>query len=305
MLKYLVVLIDDSAVSFCHYPQHEQPKLMTEKVLNECITYAMKENLVAQFVLPADGVPQAYFDMMERVDHIKIAPIGHKYSIGVDVVVVNDFTSLSETDLAFDGLMALRTDIHTLASNIGQAQKLLMRKGRTNIVLLDLYNADDKILGLYKNVLATLAEEAVDKSVQLNILTDRIYLSSMNNCGAGDGTLTVAPDGNLYICPGFYYENEASVGSVADGASIPNQRLYTIQYAPICRNCDAYQCKRCVWLNKKLTFEVNTPGRQQCVAAHFERNAARRLQLASGGNIDTLIPEIDYIDPFDKVKHDY
>lgn len=55
-----------------------------------------------------------------------------------------------------------------------------------------------------------------------------------------------------------------------------------------------------------MTREINTPSHEQCVMAHYERNASRDL-LTELGNIypDYLsemdIPMINYLDPFDKI----
>ena len=72
----------------------------------------------------------------------------------------------------------------------------------------------------------------------------------------------------------------------------------------MCSHCDAYQCKRCVWLSRKTTLEVNTPSHEQCVVAHLERNASRELlvNIRKHGMFlpETAIKEIDYLDPFEK-----
>lgn len=51
---------------------------------------------------------------------------------------------------------------------------------------------------------------------------------------------------------------------------------------------------------------MNTPGHEQCVVAHLERNASRALleRLIQSGKIktDMTIPEIAYLDPFDEIK---
>ena len=81
----------------------------------------------------------------------------------------------------------------------------------------------------------------------------------MNNCGAGDTTITLAPDGKFYIRPAFYLTDEVdalgrlnySIGDLQNGMNIKNSQLYKLDYAPLCRQCDAYQCKRCIWLNRK------------------------------------------------------
>lgn len=68
-----------------------------------------------------------------------------------------------------------------------------------------------------------------------------------------------------------------SIGDLQNGMNIKNSQLYKLDYAPLCRQCDAYQCKRCIWLNRKMTYEVNIPSHEQCVMGHLERNASRNL----------------------------
>ena len=162
----------------------------------------------------------------------------------------------------------------------------------------------------YEEMLSSLSKDieklyVEGKAPQLNLLTDRMMLNQMNNCGAGETTITLAPNGKFYICPSFYYEDNAdSIGNLEQGFDIKNKQLYKLEYAPICRHCDAYQCKRCIWLNRKTTLEVNTPSHEQCVLAHLERNTSREL-LNSIRKHGTFLPEqeeikeIDYLDPFD------
>ena len=130
----------------------------------------------------------------------------------------------------------------------------------------------------------------------------------MNNCNAGCESVTLAPNGNFYICPAFYVDGSESIGNLVDGLTIPNAQLFRLDYAPICRNCDAFQCRRCVWLNRETTLEVNTPGHEQCVVAHIEGNMSRLL-LEELRNIgitihDKCIPEMDYMDPIKTVISD-
>jgi CXXX repeat peptide maturase len=141
------------------------------------------------------------------------------------------------------------------------------------------------------------------KSPQFNLLSDRMYLDKMRNCEAGVKTITLAPDGKYYICPAFYYYGEKDVNPL----EIKNPQLYKLEFAPICRRCDAFHCKRCVWLNKMTTLEVNTPSHEQCVISHIERNAAKSLLTAirKHGTFLPQMPEIvdiDYLDPFDNIE---
>ncbi len=133
-------------------------------------------------------------------------------------------------------------------------------------------------------------------------------LSDMNNCNAGLTHLTVAPNGKFYICPGFYYDDAtSSVGDLNAGMNIKNPQLLQLDHAPICRNCDAFHCKRCIYLNQKTTLELNTPSHEQCVISHLERNTSKLLLDELNTRLEVFhdkepIPEIDYLDPFDLVK---
>ena len=67
---------------------------------------------------------------------------------------------------------------------------------------------------------------------QFNLLTDRMMLDKMNNCGAGVTNITLAPNGKFYICPAFYYSDEDreifNVGNLRDGLSIKAAHLYRV-----------------------------------------------------------------------------
>ncbi|MDE6296932.1 MAG: CXXX repeat peptide maturase, partial [Muribaculaceae bacterium] len=135
---------------------------------------------------------------------------------------------------------------------------------------------------------------------------DRMVLTEMNNCNAGWESLTLAPNGNLYICPAFYYAGEKPVGTIGQELDIKNPQLFRLDHAPICRNCDAWHCRRCVWLNKRYTLEVNTPGHEQCVMIHLEREATRKLSEKTGFLSKQLLPvekiiELNYLDPLEKL----
>ena len=54
MIQYLVILLDDTSVSFCHYQNDKKERnLMPFETLKAGIVYAMKENLNIQFVYQA------------------------------------------------------------------------------------------------------------------------------------------------------------------------------------------------------------------------------------------------------------
>lgn len=304
MLQYLVILLDDASTSYCHYSNgNRESHMIPLQTLKDGIRFGMIENLMIQFVYPKSEIPKEYNEVVESIDHSKIKPILDD----ADVLVINEWESLSKESKV---PVVIRTSKADFFAKYKSVFPLLDKVPRVNIAFTDVDTFTDTDFEKYKNILAEFGKELEslyvdEKSPQLNLLTDRMMLTQMNNCGAGDTTITLAPNGKFYVCPAFYYENEAdSIGDLEHGLDIKNKQLYKLEYAPICRHCDAYQCRRCIWLNRKLTLEVNTPSREQCVMAHLERNASRELlaNIRKHGEFlpETEIKEIDYLDPFDK-----
>ncbi len=308
MLTHLIILLDDTSASYCHYEvNHKEHRLISLEDLKAGIMFSMKENLNVQFVYPDYELPAEYLEAIDTIDHTDIKPVAN--GEGADVVVLSGWK-----DDVFEGATyIIRSTRQALLDNLPTLTDWLGCMARLNVVLTDVETFSDKEIDSYKQTVAAIADIVVKtyqtgKSGQLNLLTDRLMLSEMNNCGAGDSNVTLAPNGKFYLCPAFYYEDEEqSVGYLRSGLDIKNPQLLRLDHAPICRQCDAYQCRRCIWMNHRLTMDVNTPSHQQCVMAHLERNASRYLQMEldkTGVRLTGSHPikEMKELDPFNIVN---
>ncbi|MCI6251115.1 MAG: CXXX repeat peptide maturase [Bacteroidales bacterium] len=328
MLQYLIILLDDTATSFCHYGNScASRKLISIEDLKAGIFFAMKENLMIQFVYPDFELPQEYKDVINTIDHsVIVSSLCEDSALkdNADVVVIHDWTTIERMNFDTDISYVLRTTKSDLFDKYRFLMPVIGKVSRLNVIITDVESFEDDDFEIYKNVLSYLSVEieklyVEGKSPQLNLLTDRMMLDKMNNCNAGWENITLAPDGKFYVCPAFYHAQQAdgsetsisevcekgfSVGDLKSGLDIKNPQLYRLDHAKLCRNCDAYQCKRCIWLNRKTTCEVNTPSHEQCVVAHLERNASRFLlnNIRRHGSFlpeKEKIKEIDYLDPFE------
>lgn len=325
MLQYLVILLDDTSVAYCHADNPlKERNLMPIETLKKGILFGMKQNLMIQYVFPNYALPEEYASVIESIDNVKIYPVGCKPVTGIeseneaDVEVANSIPEKVETK----NLVLRLTFCEMLKQKDGIA-KLFANGKRVNLCITDVEQFTDEQIETYRQVLDEWNKALLDlykqgQSPQFNLLTDRMMLEKMHNCEAGVGNITLAPNGKFYLCPAFYYDermqvfnqlnhhqpsSDNSVGDLEKGLEIPNPQLLQLSHAPLCRNCDAYQCRRCIWLNQKLTWDINTPSRQQCVMAHLERNAGRSL-LNEIRNIGEFMPQIDikeinYLDPFE------
>lgn len=315
MLKYLIIQLTDDAASFCHYERKsDNGLLISSETLRDAIFWAMKENLSIQFIYPDSELSNEYKQIIHSIDHTSIVCAGCRDAQTVanaDVVVFSGWDKMEEAEIKSGISYILRTSKGELFANSERLHEFLMHADRLVVVITDIDKFTNEDCDNYARMLDSLVpvireEYRKDHPVQLNLLTDRMFLDGMNNCNAGWESITLAPDGKFYICPAFYLDGGESVGDLQNGLDVRNPQLYRLDHAPICRNCDAWHCRRCVWLNRKTTLEVNTPSHEQCVVAHLERNASRKL-LKSIRELGEFLPgkeikAIDYLDPFEIIN---
>ena len=328
MLQYLVILMDDTSVAYCHAENPlKERNLMPIETLRKGILFGMKQNLMIQYVFPDYELPKEYAEVIESIDNVKIYPVGKKPETGLneeseaDVEVANVIPEKVEAKN-----LVLRLTFSEMLKQKDGIAKLFTQGKRINLCITDIELFTDEqieayiqVLDEWNVVLHDLYKQGL--SPQFNLLTDRMMLEKMHNCLAGVSNITFAPNGKFYLCPAFYYDERMqvfnqmnhhqpssnnSVGDLKNGLDIPNPQLLRLDHAPLCRNCDAYQCRRCFWLNRKLTWDINTPSLQQCVMAHLERNTSRNL-LNDIRKIGEFMPnndikEINYLDPFEVRK---
>ena len=75
MLTHLIILLDDTSASYCHYKvSKSERKLIGLDDLKAGIRFAMKENLNVQFVYPDYELPLKYLETIDSIDHAKVMP---------------------------------------------------------------------------------------------------------------------------------------------------------------------------------------------------------------------------------------
>lgn len=310
MLQYLVILLDDTSVSYCHAVNPLTSKnIMPVDVLSNAIFWGMKHNLMIQYVMPPYELPEDYCDLMETIDNIKI---------GKDVEVYYGIPSDVHSST-----VVLCISIYEMIENVFMIGRLLKQTKRLTINYIDIPLFKDEIINQYESALRVLMEVVISEILEgnkreLNILTDRTTLSGMSNCNAGISNITVAPNGKFYLCPAFYYDEmmkidtglnykqpiyDRSIGDLKIGVNIKNEHLLRLKNSPLCQSCDSFHCNRCLWLNQKITQEINTPSHEQCVVSHVERNISKELsaRLRDCGYEAQIIPDVNYLDPFDNI----
>ncbi len=312
-------MIGESSVPFCYYENKtgnkNTVKLISYENLKKAVVFALKNNLKVNFLYPDFKLEKKYDTLIDEVEHIKIIPLKLRKSYKDSILVIesDDLSSDRLPKNLKDENVIFRLQYKNLNKLSAYLKKLIPGCKRINLVLMDIEKYGEKDIEEYKNQLEKISKKIFklkgnNNLPEMNFLTDRLTLEQMNNCDAGLNHLTVAPNGKLYLCPAFYHNNENdTLGEISNDIKIKNMQLLELKYSPICRICDAYQCKRCVFLNKKLTAEINTPSSRQCRLSHIEREASRlflQKLKETGASITGFkdIPEIDYNDPYENAK---
>ncbi|NEU05134.1 radical SAM peptide maturase, CXXX-repeat target family [Clostridium senegalense] len=298
--KYLQIMMSDNVTPHCGYRNlKSENKFTSDETLNKAFKFA-KENDFDTVILGKSK---------SNMQALSIIGSEEKKNQGYNIIVY-DNNSKVKNDCGDIAILLVNKDnidnINNMFSELCEDYK------RINLILENIEEWGKVELEKYKMELEKLKENIIIQykdglEPKLNILTDRMNREDMCNCTAGEDTFALAPNGKIYICPAFYYDNpENFIGDLEKGINIKNNHLMKSETAGICQQCDAYQCRNCKYLNKKLTNEYNIPSKIQCTISHLERNMSREIQneLVSLGVLKdcNLIPKINYLDPLEKIS---
>jgi uncharacterized protein len=306
IVTYLQLITSDKITPHCTYRNwRNSDDIMSDEIIEKSLDFARKNEYVPVFL----GNSKKNNDANNSETLTIINGNLEKTDMENKILVYDNKTdSLSTMDNGNTILLIKKENI----SNIYELVKNLFNKSfRVNLKLENINKWTEADLKLYNVQLDKLIDLIIqsyetDKPFEINVLSDIMGLDSIEDCGAGVTSFAVAPNGKIYFCPAFYFDDpESSIGSLDEGLNIKNNYLLDIKKAPICSDCDSYHCSRCKFLNKKLTNEINTPSKIQCIISHTERNKARALQIRLKNlaeiNFKNTIAEIDYLDPLEKI----
>ncbi len=310
---HLYLMLSNKATRHCTYTPDDSKEIkMDLDILKKGLEYARYNFYTPVLMVPAEGLTVEQKELIKDLDVLQIHSGGDIDQTKESILVYdNRVEEILEGDI---GLMLVKPkNFQGLAKNL---QKLFGKYPRVNLVVEEANKITNEDLAIYEEELIKMAEYLTDKLsegvyLELNVLSDMFNLDKMANCNAGVDSYTLAPNGEFFICPAFYYDNSEAIGTIEDGVTFDYQDFLRLDKSPICTACDAYHCRRCVYLNKKQTKEFLIPGKTQCVISHVERKVGRKyagmldekniLKQITSRTIDQIFPEIDYYDPFERV----
>jgi CXXX repeat peptide maturase len=170
----------------------------------------------------------------------------------------------------------------------------------------------DQDLTTYKNELNKIGQWLLSNKeswtdYRIDCLTDRFGLRVVGECGAGVKSIAVGPTGELYLCPALFRDGEPSHGHILRDIELSNRHLLSRECSVPCSKCDALHCLRCVYLNKRSTYEFCVPSKNACLLANLEQEVQAWFAQEAAkmgkwdGNYKTLSPP-DVYDPYELIR---
>ena len=156
-------------------------------------------------------------------------------------------------------------------------------------------------LNIIKNALVSY--RGISKIKKVDLIKDE-FDNSPNGCNAGEKEFVISPDGKIYPCCGSYSTNSDLISN-SMSYNLKKIKLYTLESAPLCSDCEIHNCKRCAFINKQTTNEKNIPPSFICKKSIIEHNISVDYQNLIKDDNEDLSSQITYSDSIEKWIRDH
>lgn len=301
--KYLYFITSDDITPHCSYINNKKSDYkMPQSLIAEGLSFCTEKNLIPVFIGKCNhGLKKddnIYFELLDQRSK------GYTTDNFISIFdnVVSNARHSSDT-----GILLLNKE------NISQLYDLLTNlfvwEHRVNLYIKDLNVWEEKDLECYQRQLKKVAEYLYDRiksadNIQLNVITDHYTFNTRTDCGAGTKSIALAPNGKIYVCPAFYFNDpDFIIGDIENGIKKLDKKFYKWEEGPICAECDLSVCSKCLFHNKSLTREIHIPSEIQCRINHIQKKISNELKqkLIESGLIAKRVDAGETEDPFTKI----
>lgn len=261
---YLLFLLSTNSAPHCMYVNtFETEEKMPQHVFDKGIQYAELHDMVPVFI----GNPTEYLDKAQQKKlHITICDdIDYMNSRDENEVAVSEFIPII-TDVIQQDFTAKSVILLVNSENLNRLTAIMMsligKCDRINVVKSGFFMWSEPQRELYLTQLEEAYKE-IENKISVNVFHSNSPVGS-EFCDAGNGDVTLAPNGEVFICPAFFYNKEKSIGDIEHGYQVANSKLISVEKYPQCHTCSAGQCLHCNYLNYKSTGFANVASESLC-----------------------------------------
>lgn len=304
--KHLYFILSDDSVEHCIYTNKKQEKFMDINILNSGLKFATNNFYRPVFLHSPKTSTINYTEVTKNKDKIDIYPI--EIDSTIDNLKAYPVYNSKNINLESNKSTCILTVENDDIPKLNHMVEVLLKKFKR--VNINLKISGDKLnLELYRENLISISNELLKYYQdgifkEINKITDILLIDEMENCNFGLDNFALAPNGKVYICPAFYYnEPENYICDIGEDINIDSE-LFDGSKSKFCSKCNMNSCNRCLYDSKKKTGEFLVPSTIQCKSSIVEYKVSydfrRNLEV---NNIDTsMFKKLDLIEYDDIVE---
>lgn len=275
--KYLAICVsDEESPAYCSYPKTERSGgglEMSDDLIKKSVGFAHANGFTPVFV----GDTPLYRDCM------RVVGVGAPYAKPQNSVFVFEkavWRGMGEAPFAT--LIVTKATLKSVSEFVRDLFEFCGTR-RLTIIPRGIESFSDEDFEVYGEQLGLVLDYVVSCGGELSVdifdkgsLYEAFDISYAKGCGCGTTSFAVAPNGKLYVCLGFYYQDAGlSVGDLDKGFDFGWGAQFEDGYSDECGRCRNSKCHRCVYLNKMLTNEYSVPADVQCRVGALESKLHR------------------------------
>lgn len=265
--KTLMIYYNPSIASFCQYQKSQRPReKMSDAILNDALNFAKKHDMATIF-LGYNEEHNEYCQIVENVDQCRASDIlihstkiQKNFNNHIHIITIN------------------KKNISVCADWVKEIISTSIRPLRINISTPDLELWTKDTLLEYQHQLAIIAKQVKpDRNIQINVLT--AYEAGISQeCKCGVDNITIAPNGKIYLCPGFFEKDESLfIGDLTSSLDDILSVYLNADNSVTCKNCNKFSCNKCILTNKFCTNEYLVAADVNCKKSKIEYAVAHKF----------------------------
>ena len=265
--KYLYIL-NNNKFSFCHVNSSlSEDCVISDELYKKAIEFCDKNNYIPVHVGFEKEYSFGYYIGDYRSDYAR-----SQYTMDViDSENIIKYNSINTSPsiiykTGYNQLNGIIDDIKRII-DIGVVRKI-------NLVIDNYYKWTSDDLITYNSVLKELSSIIYsnwkqENFIQINVITNNLLSDEKKFCDAGNKNFTMSPDGRIYPCSAYYFENKKPLGYIDETDLLDSHEFKNLL---TCQRCDVNYCNKCAFLNEKLTEEQDAAFEVHCVKNNIELN---------------------------------
>ncbi len=271
-LDYVYILTSDKCISFCDYIPHGENEMSLA-----ALKYVIKETADRDaFPVVISEKPDKLPDELNYYAHAKIFPAKSGYKkvseleICIPVYETDDVKDDMDIILSAATVCILNVTAQDVAKLYETANRLMKHYSRVNVNKIGAAKWTDEIINIYERELGRCKEGISETVGHLNIMS---LNRNRRNCEAGYSSFAICPDGGIYPCPAFYFEDHSGkIGTIEKGVDRKYREIFSPEKQVMCKKCGSQCHAQCIHANLETSKNISTPTKRICEIVAIENN---------------------------------